>query len=756
MITMRKNNFIGLFSIFYCFICLFICPIFLSAQNRILVWSDEFNNSIDFTNWDYEIGPTNDNVHYYTNRPENMQIVNGVLNLIALEESYLWYNYTSALVKTKINWRYGRIEARIKLPATNGFVPAFWLLPSENSYGWWPKSGEIDIMEQPSNQVSNIYGTVHTEAYNNFTGTGSVGGVTVVPSAQTDFHVYAVEWNEDRIDFYVDSQNYFSFNNDYTGSATWPFDQSFYIILNLAVGGGWVGNPDSTTIFPAKMEVDWVRVYQYLNDVAINGTDFNPYFAEDVSYTVADINNAIYSWDVPGNAQIIAGQNTNKINVDWNYFGGDVKANVTANSGNRIINFPVKVSDNLLKNPGFEKGVKYWNSAANYPAQVDFSLDTNNVLFGNHSLSVDVQSLGSNPWDIQCSQRDMIFEAGKEYTFSFWAKSNTSTADINLAFVSFDPFVVYYSQLIHLTNNWTKYEIIYTPAITDTVALNIDLGFQTGVYYLDNFLLSTTDLLNVNQIKNGDFFDADSNWNFITLSSAQATGNVIDGEYKVSISNGGNNSWDIHLGQNGISVVQGLEYNVSFDAYAQSPRTISAIIGKNSEPWTVYHSAQIFSLTTTKQRYTYNFTMNDPSDNQARFGFDIGQSGVDVFFDNIRVSSGTNPVNISEIPTGPKSCQLFQNYPNPFNPNTKIKFTIPTPSSSSPLAEGRNEVGFVTLKVYDVLGNEIATLVNEEKAPGSYETEFNASSFKDPASGIYFYQLRAGSFVETKKMILLK
>ncbi|MDH3268697.1 MAG: family 16 glycosylhydrolase [Ignavibacteria bacterium] len=737
---MRKKYNISQFAIIYYFLSVLLCTTFLSAQNRVLVWADEFDHSIDFSVWDFDIGPTNDNVHYYTNRPQNMQVFDSVLNIIALEEFYMGYNYTSALLKTKINWRYGRFEARINLPETNGFVPAFWMLPSESSYGWWPKSGEIDIMEQPSNEISNIYGTIHTETYNSFTGSGPVGDVTVVPNAQTSFHLYAIEWTPNQIDFYVDAQNYFSFSNDHTGSATWPFDKPFYIILNLAVGGAWVGNPDSTTVFPAIMEVDYVRVYQYFDDVAINGADDNPYFSSDISYSVPDLNSASYSWEVPGNAQIVAGQNTNQINVDWNYFGGDIKANVTTSAGSRIINFPVKVSDNLLKNPGFEKGVKYWNGIVHYPAQADFSLDTNTVFYGNQSLSVDVETLGANPWDIQCSQADIIFEAGEEYILRFRAKTDNSAGDINLAIISFDPLFVYYSEIIHLTNNWTQYEINYTATTSDTVAINIDLSFQTGVYYLDNFLLTTPELLSGNQIKNADFFDADSFWNFVTLSLAQATGTVIDGEYNVIITNGGNNIWDIHLGQSGINMESGQEYTVSFDAYAAASRTISALVGKNSAPWTVYHTPQIFSLTTSKQTYTYSFVMNDPSDNQSRFGFDIGGSTIDVFFDNIRVSSGTTPVNISEILIAPKSFQLFQNYPNPFNPNTTIKYQIP-------------DVSFVTLKVYDVLGIEITTLVNEEKSVGSYEVEFNATQLP---SGIYFYILQAGSFVETKKMVLMK
>lgn len=737
---MRNKYMISRFAILYCFLSALQCNTFVYAQDRLLVWADEFNHAVDSSVWDCGIGPTNDNVHYYTNRQQNLKVVDGVLNIIALEESYMGFNYTSALIKSKIDWRYGRFEALINLPETNGFVPAFWMLPSENGYGWWPESGEIDIMEQPSNEVSNIYGTIHTEAYNSFTGSGPMGGVTVISDAQTAFHLYAIEWTPDQIDFYVDGQNYFSFSNDHSGSATWPFDKPFYIILNLAVGGAWAGNPDLTTVFPAIMEVDYVRVYQYFDDVEIKGEDDITYFGSAISYSAPDLNSAGYSWEVPGNALIVSGQNTNQIQVDWNYFGGDIKTNIISGYGSRIVNFPVKVSKNLLKNSGFENGVKYWNRILNYPAQADFSLNTGTVFYGNQSLSVDVQTLGANPWDIQCSQKEIIFEAGKTYILRFQAKTDNPAGDINLAIIGFDPIVVYYSEIIHLTDNWTQYEINYSATTNDTVAVNIDLGLQTGVYYLDHFLLTTPELINGNQIENADFFNADSCWNFVTLSMAQATGTVIDGDYTVTITNGGDNIWDIHLGQSGINIESGKEYTVSFDAYAETSRTVSVLVGKDSAPWTIYHAPQIFSLTTSKQTYTYSFVMNELSDNHARFGFDIGGSDIDVFFDNIRVSSGTTPANITEMLTSPASIQLLQNYPNPCNRVTTIKYQLP-------------EQSFVTLKVYDVLGNEIETLVNEEKSVGTHQLTWNAAYLP---GGVYFFRLNAGAIMKTLKIILLE
>ena len=237
---------------------------FLTAQTRVLVWADEFNEqAIDTSTWKFVGGPSNDNVQYYTNRDKNAKIAGDNLQIIALKESYAGYNYTSSMLVTKnvIDWRYGRIEASIKLPSSRGFVPAFWLLPADDRYGWWPSSGEIDIMEHPTNEIINIYGTVHTAAYNSFNGSGSRGSITQINDAESAYHVYAVEWTPDKIDFFVDDQKYFTFNNDHSGTATWPFDQPFYLILNLAVGGDWPGNPDNSTQFPQQMLVDYVRVY---------------------------------------------------------------------------------------------------------------------------------------------------------------------------------------------------------------------------------------------------------------------------------------------------------------------------------------------------------------------------------------------------------------------------------------------------------------------------------------------------------------
>lgn len=238
-----------------------------------LVWSDEFNTdgAPDDSKWDYDIGGGgwgNDEAQFYTSDSQNVRIENG--NLV-LESHYYDYNddvpYTSARIVTrnKGDWLYGKIMVKARIPAGVGTWPAIWMLPTDWVYGGWPKSGEIDIMEHVGYDQNVIHGTVHTEAYNHKIGTQKGEQITI-PTASTEFHIYSIEWDADKIDFFVDDQKYFSFANENKSSAEWPFDKRFHLIMNIAIGGGWGGVQGiDNTIFPVRMEVDYVRVYQKSN-----------------------------------------------------------------------------------------------------------------------------------------------------------------------------------------------------------------------------------------------------------------------------------------------------------------------------------------------------------------------------------------------------------------------------------------------------------------------------------------------------------
>lgn len=229
-----------------------------------LVWSDEFNGStIDSNNWTFEIGTGsggwgNNELQYYTNRSENARIENGNLVIEARQESYGGMNYTSARLKSqgKKSFKYGRIEARIKLPMGQGLWPAFWTLGSDISTVSWPRSGEIDIMEHVNNE-SNTHGVIHWDA----NGHASYGGPSHTIDV-TQYHVYSVEWTASSIKWFIDGVQFREANIANNINSTEEFHKDHFLLLNMAVGGNWPGSPNASTPFPAKMYVDYVRVYQ--------------------------------------------------------------------------------------------------------------------------------------------------------------------------------------------------------------------------------------------------------------------------------------------------------------------------------------------------------------------------------------------------------------------------------------------------------------------------------------------------------------
>jgi beta-glucanase (GH16 family) len=207
----------------------------------------------------------NRELQYYTaSREENARVEDGTLVIEARKEPYEGHDYTSAslITKGKATWLYGRVEVRAKLPTGKGMWPAIWMLGGNIPEVGWPACGEIDIMENVGFDPQWIHANIHTEAYNHVDNTGK-GSSLRVPDASEAFHVYAIEWFEDRIDFYVDDERYFSFSNEGTGWETWPYDKEHYLIINAAIGGSWGGMRGvDDAIFPQRYYIDYVRVYE--------------------------------------------------------------------------------------------------------------------------------------------------------------------------------------------------------------------------------------------------------------------------------------------------------------------------------------------------------------------------------------------------------------------------------------------------------------------------------------------------------------
>jgi len=239
-----------------------------SSSELSLVWEDNFDGaaeqSPESASWVFDIGTDwgNNQLEYDTDRPTNVSTDGqGNLLIIAREESFQGSNYTSGRITTqnKFTKKFGRIEARIQLPWGQGIWPAFWLLGESFETVGWPQCGEIDIMEYRGQEPSTIHGTVHGPGYSG--GNGFTKRYDLPNSRfDTGFHVFAIEWSEISIDWYVDDKIYHTVSpSDLNGA--WVFNQPFFIILNLAVGGGYVGPPNSSTVFPQTMIIDWVRVY---------------------------------------------------------------------------------------------------------------------------------------------------------------------------------------------------------------------------------------------------------------------------------------------------------------------------------------------------------------------------------------------------------------------------------------------------------------------------------------------------------------
>lgn len=246
----------------------------LPTRDWTLTWSDEFNDNLvsspDATKWSYNIGvgPNNDGwgnqeLQYYTDR---LDIVStdgkGNLRIVAKKENLGGREFVSGriITKGKFSHKYGKIEARIKTPSGPGIWPAFWMLGNNIDTVQWPNCGEIDIMEQKGSQPNTIFGSLHGPGYSG--GNSKSGTYSLINDRfDNDFHIYAVEWYEDRIDYFVDGYLYNRLSRtDVSGK--WVFDQPFFIILNVAVGGNFVGFPNVNTAFPQTMQVDYIRAYK--------------------------------------------------------------------------------------------------------------------------------------------------------------------------------------------------------------------------------------------------------------------------------------------------------------------------------------------------------------------------------------------------------------------------------------------------------------------------------------------------------------
>jgi len=243
-----------------------------SYPGYTLAWADEFNGTaLNLADWSFENGDGcpgicgwgNNELEYYTGRPENLFFQDGKMIIEARKENYAGKSYTSSKILTrgKKVFKYARIDIRAKLPKGKGIWPAFWLLPQNNVFGNWPKSGEIDLMEMIGHEANRSYGTLH---FGPGPGSTQLGRNYTLPSGifNDEFHVFSLEWKQNQVKWLIDGNVYSTYTSADFGANNYPFNEDFFLIFNMAVGGNWPGNPDATTYLPQWLIVDYVRVYQ--------------------------------------------------------------------------------------------------------------------------------------------------------------------------------------------------------------------------------------------------------------------------------------------------------------------------------------------------------------------------------------------------------------------------------------------------------------------------------------------------------------
>jgi len=338
-----------------------------SGQCNELVWADEFNYDglPDSTKWSYEVGGSgwgNNELQYYTSKQlKNASVADGRLTITALLESFGGKSYTSARLvsKQKGDWLYGRIEVNAKLPSGRGTWPAIWMMPTDGEYGGWPNSGEIDIMEHVGYDPYVVHANTHTNMYN---GANGKGASTQVYDAFDAFHVYAVDWTPTKMDFYVDDTKYFTLNatSDYK---TWPFDKRFFLIMNIAVGGNWGGAQGvDNTVFPAKMDIDYVRVYKSADFLQLAGAARVFTGEKGTRYSVPAEEGRTFDWTIPEDAEITSGQGTNEIVVDWGCTGGRIECHMETACDQYDLSMEVTTRDYVISGPYFvtdnQQGIK--------------------------------------------------------------------------------------------------------------------------------------------------------------------------------------------------------------------------------------------------------------------------------------------------------------------------------------------------------------------------------------------------------------
>ena len=490
------------------------------SQGWIKVWSDEFDTDglPDTKKWNYETGCSlynNELENYTKNDTNNARVRNGNLIIEARKGKSGSCNYSSARLTTQFkgDWLYGRMEVRAKLPTGNGMWPAIWMMPSDNFYGGWPASGEIDIMENVGRDPDRILHTIHTTNANN-------GTNELVNQPYNVYHVYALEWDSIHMDFFVDSLKMFTYNKANRNSSYWPFDKRFFLILNIAVGGTLGGTVDNS-IFPQIMYVDYVRVYEWQNYPG-------PFTITATSDTtegsvVFDPQDSLYPSGTP--LKITAVPKKGYRFVNWSVTENGI-SNTLINPLNIIVNRDYHIKANFLPvceqiiNGDFSSDKNYWSLVTN-----DGSIATADVL--NGELKIQLSNKGVYNYSVQILQPNVKIVKGDNYKLSFDAYTSTSRNIDVFAGLNVSPWTNYFFKTVALTSQKQTFSSNFLMAYaTDSLArVGFNLSQSLSDIYIDN--VSLCDLSVSNEIS------APQNKDILFKAFSNATNKILTVNYSL-------------------------------------------------------------------------------------------------------------------------------------------------------------------------------------------------------------------------------
>lgn len=592
-------------------------------KNWNLVWEDNFDgDSLNMEDWNYEThepGWVNNELQEYTDSTDNIYVKDGELVLKAIkDETEDGVKYTSGKVTTqnKRDYKYGRFEARLKVPEGQGLWPAFWMMPTdENLYGSWPRCGEIDIMEVLGHEPEKAYGTIHYgNPHREQQGTYILDGTTFAD----DYHVFSVEWEPSEMRFYIDGNLYHTVNDWYTkqegdDEKTYPapFDQPFYLQFNLAVGGNWPGNPDETTDFEnAELKVDYVKVYQLDSyDENVTKPEKEPVDLRDPDATGNYINNGDFS-----------------VNEDLTDNEGWIKLTTLGGRGESIIE--------------------------------------------NNKIILTTEEEGSENYSLQLVQPSLPLKQYGAYRISFDARADEDrTMIVNVTSPDRGYVRQFEDTTVNLTNELQSYS--YDFIMKDIDEANGRLEFNYGNQgSLANIEISNVRLEKIGQheaednnkktvlpdgnyVYNGTFDVGQDRMKYWDIEST--IDNVSIGvpninnlrELKVDVKENPSSLSDVIVKQTDLAIAKNKEYTLSFDAYGEEDKTIKAQI--NGESFEA-------NITTEKTNFKYKFKTGEVLNN-SNLELLLGDYGV-TYIDNVRIEE-TGLITNGDFGNGFAKWELF-------------------------------------------------------------------------------------------------